>query len=136
MFLCIILHIKDRCLQGSVNPSGLEGNTNNFQQKNKMASSDGGDSTQGSSGHSNSASTSMTNSTCPSSHIAHCIQLAACGPSEILPMHPDLPADVFTACLTTPIHMAVRWHILQNKGKHIPGLTLDIANKLVEICVN
>lgn len=25
-------------------------------------------------------------------------------------MNPDLPADVFTACLTTPIKMALRWY--------------------------
>ena len=28
---------------------------------------------------------------------------------EVLPQNPDLPADVFTACLTTPIKMALRW---------------------------
>ena len=31
------------------------------------------------------------------------ILLAACGAHEVLPQTPDLPADVFTACLTTPI---------------------------------
>jgi len=31
------------------------------------------------------------------------ILLAACSPGEVLPQTPDLPADVFTACLTTPI---------------------------------
>ena len=31
------------------------------------------------------------------------ILLAACGAGEVLPQNPDLPADVFTACLTTPI---------------------------------
>lgn len=31
------------------------------------------------------------------------IVLAACGANELLPQNPDLPADVFTACLTTPI---------------------------------
>ncbi len=33
----------------------------------------------------------------------NCIQLASCGPSEQLPMNPSLPADLFTACLSTPI---------------------------------
>jgi regulator-associated protein of mTOR len=37
------------------------------------------------------------------------IVLAACGAEELLPMNPNLPADVFTACLTTPIKMALRW---------------------------
>ena len=31
------------------------------------------------------------------------ILLAACSAGEVLPQSPDLPADVFTACLTTPI---------------------------------
>lgn len=31
------------------------------------------------------------------------ILLAACAANEMLPQNPDLPADVFTACLTTPI---------------------------------
>lgn len=43
-----------------------------------------------------------------------CIHLAACAEKETLPTNPDLPADVFTACLTDPIIMAVRFFILQN----------------------
>jgi regulatory associated protein of mTOR len=43
-----------------------------------------------------------------------CIHLAACKERENLPTNPDLPADVFTACLTTPIRMAVKFFILQN----------------------
>jgi regulator-associated protein of mTOR len=51
------------------------------------------------------------------------IILAACGVNELLPMNPgnyrklpalvivDLPADVFTSCLTTPIVMALRWYV-------------------------
>ena len=35
--------------------------------------------------------------------MKECILLAACGANEVLPQNPDLPADVFTACLTTPI---------------------------------
>ncbi|KAI9182929.1 Target of rapamycin complex 1 subunit kog1 [Blastocladiella emersonii ATCC 22665] len=46
------------------------------------------------------------------STFAECIQLAACGPGETLPWNADLPADVFTACLTTPIQMALRWFLL------------------------
>lgn len=37
------------------------------------------------------------------------ILLAACGTNEVLPTNPDLPADVFTACLTTPIKIALKW---------------------------
>jgi regulator-associated protein of mTOR len=43
-----------------------------------------------------------------------CIHLAACRADEVLPMNPDLPADLFTSCLTTPIDMALRIFILQN----------------------
>jgi regulatory associated protein of mTOR len=35
--------------------------------------------------------------------MRECILLAACGAGELLPQNPELPADVFTACLTTPI---------------------------------
>ena len=38
-----------------------------------------------------------------------CILLAACGANETLPQNSDMPADVFTACLTTPIKIALRW---------------------------
>jgi regulator-associated protein of mTOR len=31
------------------------------------------------------------------------IVIAACGANEVLPQNAELPADVFTACLTTPI---------------------------------
>ncbi|KAK2491466.1 hypothetical protein MC885_016497 [Smutsia gigantea] len=41
--------------------------------------------------------------------MKNCIQLAACEASELLPMMPDLPADLFTSCLTTPIKIALRW---------------------------
>ena len=43
-----------------------------------------------------------------------CLLLAACGKNELLPTNPDLPADVFTSCLTTPIEMAVRFYKLEN----------------------
>ncbi|KAI8086100.1 raptor N-terminal caspase like domain-containing protein [Halteromyces radiatus] len=54
------------------------------------------------------------------------IQLAACGPTETLPMSPDLPADVFTSCLTTPIEMSLRWVIMRN-----PLLTTNITMDMV-----
>ena len=54
------------------------------------------------------------------------IQLAACGPLETLPMNPDLPADVFTACLTTPIEMSLRWVVMRN-----PLLTSNITMDMV-----
>ena len=52
---------------------------------------------------------SMNNQIPPAPTVKNCIQLAACGSSELLPMNPELPADLFTACLTTPIKVALRW---------------------------
>jgi len=57
-----------------------------------------------------------------------CIQLAACGSKETLPMNPDLPADLFTCCLTTPIEIAIRFFVLQNP---LPSnLTVEQAMKI------
>lgn len=57
-----------------------------------------------------------------------CIQLGACSSKETLPMNPELPADLFTCCLTTPIEIAVRFFVLQNP---LPStLTLEIAMKI------
>ncbi|KAF3083901.1 hypothetical protein TWF569_010153 [Orbilia oligospora] len=66
----------------------------------------------------------------PGSTVSYsdCIQLAACGPKETLPMNPDLPADLFTCCLTTPIEIAIRFYVLQNP---LPSpVTLEMALKI------
>jgi regulator-associated protein of mTOR len=49
--------------------------------------------------------------------------LAACGAGELLPMNPEYPADVFTTCLTTPIKMALRWHV--STHELIEGVTYE-----------
>ncbi|XP_030760068.1 regulatory-associated protein of mTOR isoform X2 [Sitophilus oryzae] len=59
-----------------------------------------------------------------------CIQLAACAANQQLPMNPDLPADLFTSCLTTPIKIALRWCVLQPTAKLIPNVTLDMVDKV------
>ena len=41
--------------------------------------------------------------------------LAACGADETLPLSPEVPADLFTSCLTTPIQTALRWLVCNNK---------------------
>ena len=46
------------------------------------------------------------------------IHLAACGKTEQLPTNPDLPADLFTCCLTTPIDISLRFHVMQNPLHH------------------
>ena len=39
----------------------------------------------------------------------NCIQMAACADDQVLPTNPDLPADIFSSCLTTPIKIAIHW---------------------------
>ncbi|EEU46932.1 uncharacterized protein NECHADRAFT_103792 [Fusarium vanettenii 77-13-4] len=56
------------------------------------------------------------------------IHLAACAVKENLPTNPLLPADLFTACLTTPIEMALWFFVLQNPLK--TNLSPDRAKKL------
>ncbi|KAK3700331.1 Target of rapamycin complex 1 subunit kog1 [Vermiconidia calcicola] len=59
------------------------------------------------------------------------IHLAACRENEVLPTNPDLPADIFTSCLTTPIMMAVRFFILQNPlPAATSGISLDQARNI------
>ncbi|KAI9205108.1 raptor N-terminal caspase like domain-containing protein [Polychytrium aggregatum] len=57
-----------------------------------------------------------------------CIQLAACGPNEILPMNPELPADIFTCCLTTPIEIGLRWFVSNNPL--LTNITPDMIMKI------
>jgi regulator-associated protein of mTOR len=58
----------------------------------------------------------------------NCIQLAACGSNEVLPMNPDLPADIFSCCLTTPIQIALRWFLMQNPL--LTHITPEMINKI------
>jgi regulator-associated protein of mTOR len=70
-----------------------------------------------------------------------CILLAACQKNESLPTNPDLPADLFTCCLTTPIDIALRFFILQNPLRtdftiedfRVPGRLQDRRSPLGEL---
>jgi len=70
------------------------------------------------------------------------IHLAACAVKENLPTNPLLPADLFTACLTTPIEMAIWFFVLQNplktnlspeRAKKLPGRLQDRRTPLGEL---
>lgn len=52
------------------------------------------------------------------------IVLGACDSNSQLPTNPELPADVFTCCLTTPLRMALRF-ASRNALLHLPGATID-----------
>ncbi|KAJ2480205.1 Target of rapamycin complex 1 subunit kog1, partial [Coemansia sp. RSA 2320] len=45
-----------------------------------------------------------------------------------LPTNPELPADLFTSCLTTPIKVALRFWVTRNPGTS--KVTLDMCDKL------
>ena len=66
----------------------------------------------------------------PPVSLKNCIQLAACAANQILPMNPELPADLFTSCLTTPIKMALRWFVMQRHGKLAPDVTIELLEKI------
>ena len=59
----------------------------------------------------------------------NCIQLAACAAGQALPMNPELPADLFTACLTTPVKMAMKWFVLRERTRVAPADVHDLIDK-------
>jgi len=61
---------------------------------------------------------------------ADAIHLAACKANQILPMTPDLPADVFTCCLTSPIEIALRYFVLQDPLKRNVESARDPRSKI------
>lgn len=64
----------------------------------------------------------------PYTPLSQCIQLAACRMDEVLPMSPDLPADLFASCLTTPITIALRWFVISNPL--IKNVSLEMTMKV------
>ncbi|XP_062181842.1 regulatory-associated protein of TOR 1-like isoform X2 [Phragmites australis] len=76
------------------------------------------------------------------SSLKDCILLAACEAHQTLPQSAEFPADVFTACLTTPIKMALHWFckrsLLRGSLDHslivqIPGRQNDRKTLLGEL---
>ena len=65
----------------------------------------------------------------PPPPVRNCIQLAACQSNELLPMLPNLSADLFTACLTTPIKVGLRWFVSQKSSHLVPGMTLELIER-------
>lgn len=65
----------------------------------------------------------------PTTTFKNCIQLAACAANQILPMNPQLPADLFTSCLTTPLKTALKWYTLQATSKLVPQVTYELIEK-------
>lgn len=64
------------------------------------------------------------------SSFKNCIQLAACAANQILPMNPQLPADLFTSCLTTPIKTALKWFTLQQTSTLVPNVSYALIERI------
>ncbi|KAF5385356.1 hypothetical protein D9615_001068 [Tricholomella constricta] len=60
--------------------------------------------------------------------LMNSIQLAACAANEQLPSCPELPADVFTSCLTSPIDIALRHFIMNHQLPN--NVTADMVLQL------
>lgn len=72
----------------------------------------------------------MSNSQQSPNTFKNCIQLASCSSNQILPMNPQLPADLFTSCLTTPIKIALKWFTLQQTSRLAPKVTYELIEKI------
>ncbi|KAK0676635.1 RPTOR protein, partial [Pygoscelis papua] len=62
--------------------------------------------------------------------MKNCIQLANQGSWVAIHWLHMLPADLFTSCLTTPIKIALRWFCMQKSVRLVPGVTLDLIEKI------
>jgi WD40 repeat protein len=66
----------------------------------------------------------------PTTPVGHpWMVLAACTAEETLPVHPSLPADLFTSCLLTPVRTSLHCHILQ-KPHTVPSGLLGLVKRL------
>ena len=54
------------------------------------------------------------------------ILLAPCAANETLPSNPLFPSDLFTACLTTPVKMALYWFCSTNLNSSISTKLIDM----------
>jgi regulator-associated protein of mTOR len=70
------------------------------------------------------------NATSSSQSFRNCIQLAACAADQILPMNPELPADLFTSCLTTPVKTALKWFSMKSTSKLVPHVNYDMIQNI------
>jgi regulator-associated protein of mTOR len=109
----------------------------NNQAHQKDSDNGGGTGSSGGSGsNNNNSSNSNSNNKRDSSNvdvdqatarIRDCIVLCATSATGTLPTNPDFPADIFTACLTTPIKIALRWFMKRNplSTHHVSASMLD-----------
>jgi regulator-associated protein of mTOR len=58
--------------------------------------------------------------------LRDCILLAACSANQLLPTNPKWPVDIFTACLTTPVKVALRY----SADGMLCGIDYDMIDKM------
>ena len=57
---------------------------------------------------------------------------AACSATEFRPIKHDIPADIFTACLTNPIKTALKWALEKDAASIICP---DITRRMIDHCI-
>lgn len=66
----------------------------------------------------------------PTAAYKDCFQLASCRSNELLIMNPELPADLFTCCLTCPIEISIRIFLMRSPLKDTKyKIFFDNSNK-------
>ena len=61
------------------------------------------------------------------------IVLGSCDASAQLPTNPEMPADIFTSCLTTPLRMVLRF-ASRNVLLHLPGTCVTALSPVPPTC--
>lgn len=58
------------------------------------------------------------------------IVLCPTSAGDLLPLGPEFPADLFTSCLTTPIPVALRWFVHQNRLSRVSPIDPDLVDSI------
>lgn len=66
----------------------------------------------------------------PPPNFNNSILFGACGADQTLPMNPELPADLFTCCLTTPIKTSLKYYVIQKHNRLLPEITDDMIDNI------
>ncbi|KAK4532709.1 hypothetical protein CCYA_CCYA13G3566 [Cyanidiococcus yangmingshanensis] len=106
---------EDTTVSGTSTTSAITSSSNRPKATAEISS--GGDGTEGSGSASNASNWTWS--------YRDSFLLGACQAHETLPTSPDMPADLFTACLTTPIRIALRWHVSRSVCRNVTPEMID-----------
>lgn len=76
-----------------------------------------------------SVTSSPACSAAPDAPTRDLVVFAASGCDELLPFVPQMPADLLTSCLTTPLESAIRWHCYVD-GSLLAASSIDDALRI------